>query len=93
MATEDQQRPAPIDTPKNHRTREVPLSDEALRALKAHRHLRGELVFCDEAGNMLTRHGCKWPLWNACKRAGIRLVGWHVLRQRSRHTSSCAARR
>ena len=56
MATEDQQRPAPIDTPKNHRTREVPLSDEALRALKAHRHLRGELVFCDEAGNMLTRH-------------------------------------
>lgn len=69
-----------IDTPKNHRTREVPLSDEALRALKAHRHLRGELVFCNEAGGMLTRHACKWPLWAACKRAGLRLVGWHVLR-------------
>lgn len=69
-----------IDTPKNHRTREVPLSEEALRALKAHRHLRGELVFCDEAGKMLTRHGCKWPLWAACERAGIRLIGWHVLR-------------
>lgn len=29
---------------------------------------------------MLTRHGCKWPLRAACERAGIRLVGWHVLR-------------
>jgi integrase len=26
------------DTPKNHRAREVPLSEAALRALKAHRH-------------------------------------------------------
>ena len=69
-----------IDTPKNHKTREVPLSDEAVRALKAHRHLRGELVFCDESGAIRTRYLCKWPLWNACKRAGLRLIGWHVLR-------------
>jgi integrase len=69
-----------IDTPKNHKSREVALSDEAIRALKAHRHLRGELAFCDEKGQLLTRYACKWPLWQACKRAGIRLVGWHTLR-------------
>ncbi len=69
-----------IETPKNHKSREVALSDEAIRALKAHRHLRGELVFCDEKGQLLTRHACKWPLWAACKRAGIRLVGRHTLR-------------
>jgi integrase len=69
-----------IDTPKNGRSREVPLSDEAIRVLKAHRHLRGELVFCDVAGRLLTRDACRWPLWGACKRAGLRLIGWHTLR-------------
>jgi integrase len=69
-----------IDVPKNHRTREVPLSDELVRTLKAYRHLRGELVFGDAAGRMQTRHACKWPLWSACKRAGLRLIGWHALR-------------
>jgi integrase len=69
-----------IDTPKNGRTREVPLSDDAMRTLKAHRHLRGEFIFCDEKGSLLTRHACKWPLWAACKRAGLRLIGMHTLR-------------
>ena len=69
-----------IDTPKNGRSREVPLSDEAIRALKSHRHLRGEFVFCDPAGRFMTRDACKWPLWGACKRAGLRLIGWHTLR-------------
>lgn len=49
-------------------------------ALKSHRHLKGELVFSDEAGEMLTKGECKWPLWNACRRAGLRRIGWHVLR-------------
>jgi site-specific recombinase XerD len=22
----------------------------------------------------------KWPLWRACKKAGLRMIGWHVLR-------------
>jgi len=29
---------------------------------------------------MQTRHACKWPLWGACKRAGLRNIGWHTLR-------------
>ena len=67
-------------TPKNGRTREIPMSDELLRALKAHRHLRGELVFCDAMGRLLTKEECRHPLWRACKRAGLRLLGWHALR-------------
>lgn len=65
---------------KSGRSREVPLSSEARGVLKAHRHLRGELVFCDAAGHALTKGECKHPLWAACKRAGLRRVGWHVLR-------------
>ncbi|HVY29853.1 MAG TPA: tyrosine-type recombinase/integrase [Polyangiaceae bacterium] len=69
-----------IGTPKNGRSREVPLSDQALAALKGHRHLRGELVFCGEDGRLLNRGECKWPLWRACQKAGLRRVGWHALR-------------
>jgi integrase len=28
----------------------------------------------------LRKNECKWPLWRACKRAGLRRIGWHVLR-------------
>jgi integrase len=48
--------------------------------LKEHRHLRGELVFCRNDGRMLSKAECKRPLWRACKRAGLRRIGWHVLR-------------
>lgn len=69
-----------IGTPKSGRSREVPLSDQALAALRGHRHLKGDLVFSSEDGGMLTAKSCKWPLWRACRRAGLRRVGWHVLR-------------
>jgi site-specific recombinase XerD len=29
---------------------------------------------------MLRKAECKHPLWRACKRAGLRRIGWHVLR-------------
>ena len=69
-----------VGTPKSRRSREVDLGREIITALKSHRHLRGELVFCNEAGDMLTATECKWPLWRACKRASLRQIGWHVLR-------------
>jgi integrase len=69
-----------IGTPKNGRSREIPLSDQALGALNGHRHLRGELVFSGGTGRLLNRGECKWPLWGACRRAGLRRVGWHTLR-------------
>ncbi len=66
--------------PKSSKVREVPLSGEAIAALKAHRHLRGESVFCDAGGHLLTQGETQAPLWSACKRAGLRRIGWHVLR-------------
>ena len=69
-----------IGPPKNGRTREVPLSPEAVAALGGHRHLRGELVFCHSTGRAWTENELRRPLYRACKRAGIRRIGWHVLR-------------
>lgn len=40
--------------PKGGSNRKVPLSDEAIAALKADRHLKGPYVFCDGAGNRLS---------------------------------------
>ncbi len=42
--------------------------------------LKGPLVFCDEGGRMLTKGELRHPLLRACKRAGLREIGWHVLR-------------
>ncbi|MDD9944222.1 MAG: tyrosine-type recombinase/integrase [Myxococcales bacterium] len=76
--------------PKNGRTREVPLSPQTQEALRRHRHLRSKYVFCSEDGRPLCDGQCKWPLWRACRKAGIHRfnaegqekkgVGWHVLR-------------
>ncbi len=69
-----------VDTPKNGRTREIPLNDRTIAGLKAHRHLRGPLVFCNDDGSMLTKNRCKWPLRRAQRKAGITALGWHDMR-------------
>lgn len=69
-----------IGTPKSGRSREVAIGKNAVAALRQHRHLHGELIFSRSDGALLTKGECKWPLWRACKRAGIRRIGWHVLR-------------
>lgn len=72
-----------ITTPKSHRPREVALNRTAREALAhagAYTVPRDGYVFHDGAGKALSRGACKWPLWLACKRAGLPLVGWHVLR-------------
>jgi len=69
-----------VTTPKSGKPREVDLGDEAIAALKAARHIRGPLVFCDEGGRMLGKNEVKWPLWRACRKAGLRQIGWHALR-------------
>ncbi len=69
-----------VGTPKSGRGRHIPLGDEVLRALKRHRHLRGPLVFCVQSGRALKKGETKHPLWRACKRAGIRRIGWHACR-------------
>lgn len=68
-----------LKTPKSNRFRDVPLSADALAALKSHRHLRGAFVFCTDSERMLLEHECKHPCRRAAKRAGLRVVYWHVL--------------
>ncbi len=58
-----------VTTPKNGRSRKIPLAPSVLTALRSHRHLRGKLVFCAADGRMLTKNECKHPLWRACRRA------------------------
>ena len=68
-------------TPKSGLSREVPLSDTATRALAAHRHSRSDdLVFCDADGKPLTASRMRRKIRAICKRAGLRKIGWHVLR-------------
>jgi integrase len=69
-----------LTTPKNGRTREIPLGDIVTVELKRERHLRSDLIFCKKNGQSLTSGECKHPLYRACKRAGLRRIGWHVLR-------------
>ncbi len=69
-----------VGSPKNGRSREIPLSEATVRLLKAHRHLQGDLVFCDERGGSLAYEAGREPLRRACRRAGLRKIGWHTLR-------------
>lgn len=70
-----------VGTPKSGRKREVPLSQQALDTLREHREVTpGVLVFPGERGAMLDKGKTKWKLWTSCKRAGLRRIGWHVLR-------------
>lgn len=68
-----------VGTPKNGRSREVALSQQATAALAAHPR-RSLLVFSDSEGRMLTKGATKAPLANALKRAKLRHIGWHALR-------------
>jgi integrase len=68
-------------TPKSRTSmRDIPLNRIAVSALTAHRHLRGTLVFCGDDGSPLSAQICRGALMRACKKAGLRHIGWHVLR-------------
>ncbi|HVO19771.1 MAG TPA: site-specific integrase, partial [Anaeromyxobacter sp.] len=69
--------------PKGGLNRKVPLSDEALATLKAHRHLRGPYVFCDEKGGRLTHSVVKDVVPDNCRRAGL---GKRITTHGLRHT-------
>lgn len=65
-------------SPKNHRTRYVPIAPSLVQTLEALGPCRG-YVF----GESGTAMGCQTAytvLRQACRRAGLRRIGWHVLR-------------
>ena len=65
---------------KSGRQRKVPLTGELERALKAVRHLRGKLVFCNRDGSPMKLDQLHERLWTACRRVGLRKIRWHDLR-------------
>jgi integrase len=69
-----------VGSPKGGRERKIPLTARLRGALKAHRHLRGELVFCHNDGRPFTQSAIEAALRHGSKRAGLRRIGSHVLR-------------
>lgn len=70
-----------VGTPKNGLTREVPLSDEAVAALRGlpSRFARG-LVFPHPSGRHFTPSEVWTGLNRAARAAGLRTLGWHHCR-------------
>lgn len=58
----------------------IPMTKRLAGALRAHRHLRGDRIFCNDDGGELTPGQTEVALRYACRKAGIRQIGWHVLR-------------
>jgi integrase len=65
---------------KTGRERKIPLTAELAAALKAIRHLRSKLVFCNDDGSALSLDQLHERLWTACRKAGLRKIRWHDLR-------------
>lgn len=69
-----------VGSTKGGDRRTVPMTPRLRAALQAIRHLRGELVLCGPDGSRWTKHMVRAALRTICRRAGLRVVGAHVLR-------------
>lgn len=69
-----------LGTPKSGHGREVPLSNDAIKALRAIRHTRGPLVFCSRTGRALAHWVTDNALRIVCRHATMLPFGWHRLR-------------
>ena len=69
-----------LGTPKNGKSREVPLCDDLVEALKNYKKGTRNLVFSPGKRRHRTPAQCRAALAKACKKAGLRRVGWHSLR-------------
>jgi integrase len=65
---------------KSKRVRRVPLTASLIAALKAIKHLKGSLVFCNSDGSPMTLWQLHERLEGACRRAGLRMIRWHDCR-------------
>ena len=69
-----------MGTPKNGKSRELPLCDSVVTALKGIRHLKGEFVFSEPDGAILDHNAVYRRLQFICDKAGLRRIGYHILR-------------
>lgn len=76
----DNQSVAHVGAPKSGRERRIPMTSRLHATLSKHRHLRGKRVFCNDDGKPLTPGQIESFLATTCRRAGLRPIGWHVLR-------------
>ena len=67
-------------TTKTGKARSVPMNSALTEVLKAHRHLRGSLVFYNSAGQPLDINGGRKVLKWVCRRAGLRSIRLHEIR-------------
>lgn len=72
---------AVVVTPKNGRTRRIPLTADAAAALRGLKQGGpGDPVFMSQDGQMRTAAAARSRMESALKRTGIRHIGWHTLR-------------
>ncbi len=69
-----------VTSTKGGRLRYVPLTNRLAAALRAHRHLRGARVLCENDGRPLSQKVMQCLVRRAAKRAGLKNEGIHVLR-------------
>lgn len=69
-----------IGSPKNNRMRTIPLTPDLHALFCVHKKSSG-LIFPGPDGNHMRKSSWPWKaLTRACKRAGLPVIGWHVLR-------------
>jgi integrase len=69
-----------IGPTKTDTARTIPLAPATVAAIRRHRHLRGELVLAGPVGRHVPENTSDANLRRVCRLAGLREVGWHVLR-------------
>jgi integrase len=68
-----------LGSTKSNRIRRIPMTDSVVESLKGLKKENG-FVFTNRNENPVVRRTCVRVLRRACREAGIRNIGWHVLR-------------
>lgn len=72
-----------VSTPKSHKIRHVPLTRELKQNLISFQNRSGSMsgpVFSLLEGNLLHEESMRRAIQRFCRKAGMRRIGWHVLR-------------
>lgn len=65
---------------KSYAMREIPMTQDLVKALAGTRHLRSEFVFCGSDGKPIHRGSVRKPLQAAIKKSGVKRIRFHDIR-------------